>query len=212
MLKRNYYSILALPTHESLTGLRAAHRDFVRLLPTYTAARATEVEAALRAFSILLDSFERKKYDEQLDRAADTGVAESQSGTSAEMEALVSILGDRHAVYPCFDEMYDRLLRNFTGRAIPKAEHAEPLTIHVAAPEEVGAAFRLGIPTFPACPVCRGVRQAWPFQCAYCSGAGRVEEVRAMEVRNPSGLPSESQHSLDSFGITNFYLTVRFSR
>jgi DnaJ-class molecular chaperone len=125
-----------------------------------------------------------------------------------------SLFRDRHAAHPSFDAMFERLLRNFTGHDIPKAEHAENLTVQVRmTPEDrIGSPLRLGIPTFPTCPVCHGAHQAWPFECLYCGGAGRIEEMRLVAVSIPSRMPSEVQASLEDFGIENFYLTVRFWR
>jgi DnaJ-class molecular chaperone len=216
MRESDYYSLLGFPTTESASGLWAAYRDFVRSLNASLAPLTgpTEFGSVLQAFSVLLDSSKRRTYQEQLLRRAEHGITEPSVELIAESDRPVSILQDRDTAHPSFDEIYERLLRNFTGQRIPKSEHEENLTVHVrVAPERMtGPTVQVGIPAYPVCPVCRGGQHAWPFRCGYCDAVGRVESVRSMELRVPPNMRSEAQSSLEVVGIRNFYLTVRFSR
>jgi DnaJ-class molecular chaperone len=216
MRESDYYSILGFPTTESARGLWAAYRDFVRSLNASPAPPIwpSEFGSILQAFSVLLDSSKRRTYQEQLQRRAGLGIREPSVELVAESDEPVSILQDRNAAHPSFDEFYERLMRNFTGQRIPKSEHEENLTVHIQlAPEQMtGPTVQIGIPAYPVCPVCRGGQHAWPFRCRYCDGVGRVESVRSIEVRVPPNSGSEVRSSLEVVGIRNFYLTVRFSR
>lgn len=212
----DYYSILGFPASERVSALRAAYTDFVRSLSARSAQVSTrsDLDSVLQAFAVLLDSSQRNLYQEQLRRHADLGITEPSAEPLKTVDEPASILQDRDAAYPSFDELYERILRNFTSRAIPKSEHAENLAVQVQVAKEpiTRSTVQIGIPTYPVCPVCRGGQAAWPFGCRYCDGIGHIENVRSMEVRVPPRMPSEAQSSLDVVGIRNFYLTVRFSR
>ena len=211
----DYYSILGFPAWERVSALQAAYTDFVRSLSARPALFSTrsDLDSVLEAFAVLLDSSQRNIYDEQLRRHTDLGITEPSAELLKTVDEPASILQDHDAAYPSFDEIYERLLRNFTGRAIPKSEHAENLAVQVQVAKEpiARSTVQIGIPTYPVCPVCRGGQAAWPFGCQHCDG-GHVENVRSMEVRIPPRMPSEVQSSLDVVGIRNFYLTVHFSR
>lgn len=210
---RDYYAILAVPMNETLSGLRAAYGDFVRSMEAAgTSAHPSEVEQTWNAFSILLDSFRRQPYDNQMRRAIDQGVS-AQKPESPAVE-IPSILSDAKSVHPSYDAMWARLLRNFTNVGTPKSEHAENLNVQVrlAADQTVPETFDMGVPAFSLCPACRGRAFAWPFRCAHCDGLGRVEEVLPMRVAVPRRIPAEVQRSLDAFGITNFYMSIQFTR
>jgi DnaJ-class molecular chaperone len=214
MRVRDYYSILGFPASERVSALQAAYTDFVRSLSARPAPFSTrsDLDSVLQAFAVLLDSSQRKLYQEQLRRHADLGTTEPSAELLKAVDEPASILQDRDAAYPSFDEIYERILRNFTSRAIPKSEHAENLAVQVAQEPFTRSTVQIGIPTYPVCPVCRGGQAAWPFGCRYCDGVGHIENARSMEVRVPPRMPSEAQSSLDVVGIRNFYLTVRFSR
>ncbi len=126
-----------------------------------------------------------------------------------------SIFADQHAVHPSFDALAERLLRNFTGMGLPKAERPEGLSIEVIlSPEEAarGGSVSIGIPVHQVCAFCNGTGDIWPFACQNCNGQGVVPAIRPVQVRIPRslslGLAPEA--SLETLGVNNLFLRFQF--
>lgn len=127
-----------------------------------------------------------------------------------------SVFRDAHSVHPSHEELADRLLRNFTGRGIPKAERPECLTVEVMLdPEEAyqGGVHPIGIPIYQPCPECGGTGSESFFPCRTCEPRGYIEEVRTVAINVPARVPPGTvfELPLESFGIRNLFLHVFFS-
>jgi hypothetical protein len=127
-----------------------------------------------------------------------------------------SVLRDGHSVHPSFEELLDRLRRNFTGHGIPKAEREESLTVELLMdPEQVRDAtvLPIGIPVLKKCPVCGGAGRQSFFPCANCDSRGLVEDLQTVEIAIAPelfrGMVFES--SLQYLGIQNLYLRAYLS-
>jgi hypothetical protein len=109
--------------------------------------------------------------------------------------------------------LFDRFLRNFTRRAVPKAERPEGLTCNVVlSPEEAarGGVLPIQVPVFLRCPTCSGTGRSWLFPCIDCGATGILEEPATIRLRIPPGLRSGSRFTapLADLGIGNLILEV----
>ena len=216
MAIKNYYTILGVAQNETPSGIRAAYHDAVRRThPDYAGPQsAPDFQAVVEANSVLSDPERRREYNRRL------GLQERDQNQTGMLRNLdfdwqpQSIFADMHAVHPSFEALADRLLRNFTGIGIPKAERPEPLSIEIIlTPEEAarGGILSLGIPTHDYCDVCGGTGRDWLFPCHACAGEGIVSRVRPLQVRIPQSfsLGMIPEVSLEPFGIDNLFLKLR---
>ncbi len=216
MAIKNYYAILGVTRDETPSGIRAAYRDAVRRThPDHAGPEAAPAfQDVMEAHSILSDPDRRREYNETLrlherDRA-ERGMRRS---FAPDWEPL-SIFADPHSVHPSFETLAERLLRNFTGRGVPKAEGSEALTVEVILTAEEaaqGGVLWIGVPVHQLCSACRGSGEDWLFPCLSCRGNGTVSRIRPVQIRIPrsisQGLMPET--SLHTLGIDNLFLKVR---
>jgi len=75
-----------------------------------------------------------------------------------------------------------------------------------------GGQVRLLVPAQFDCPTCHGRGGLGQFECLRCHGRGVIVSERAVIVSYPEGVTSSyfSRIPLDTVGIENLYLTVRF--
>jgi molecular chaperone DnaJ len=207
MRRTNYYLVLGVSPHESAAGIRAAYQGLARD-PQQSETAFHEIS---EAYGLLSDPGRRLRYDRE---------SESSAVAPAGPEPIpfrpASLFGQPENTRPSFQEFYDRLLRNFTGAHIPKAEHAESLTLDVVlTPLEAfaGCTIPVGVPLFRTCMECNGTGSVFPFRCAECGGSGKVEELREMQVKVPAGIKPGAilEAPLDLLGIQNLYLRVHVS-
>jgi DnaJ-class molecular chaperone len=215
MATRNHYAVLGVPRSESAGGIRAAFRDLVkRHHPDRPgvddANRFREIVDAYRA---LADPEIRRAYDEDL-RRQDQGETvrirrgRPVAGGWVEPEPLVpeplDVFGAREDVRPSFDALFERMLRNFTGRSVPKAERPEAITCQVLlTPEEAarGGILPIRFPAFRACATCGGSGHTMLFPCLDCGASGIVEEPATVRIRIPPGVASGSRFTAPLSGI-----------
>ncbi len=117
--------------------------------------------------------------------------------------------------HPSFDELFERFWSNFDLMTRPKAERIESLTIEVPlTPEEAraGGEARILIPARAQCPACFGHGAVGFYQCWHCGGQGSITADYPVELAYPPGVVNEHtvRVPLEKFGISNFYLTLRF--
>ena len=67
------------------------------------------------------------------------------------------------------------------------------------------------VPAHAECPSCMGHGSVGVYECWRCQGHGSITAQYPLEIEYPPGLRNEHvlQVPLESFGIANFYLTVR---
>jgi DnaJ-class molecular chaperone len=165
-------------------------------------------QEVVEAHTVLSDTSRKHAYDERLNEF----YAEQRRTSPGEIKAN-SVLGDAHGVHPSFEALYERILRNFTGRGIPKGERLEALTVNVELdPEDAaaGGVIPIGIPVYERCPFCRGMTTESCFRCLYCDGDGIVEEIEVIAIQLPARVAPRSlfEVSLGSLGINNLFLRV----
>ena len=224
MATRNYYVVLGVPRGESKAGIRAAFRDLVkRHHPDRAGVEdAKRFREVVEAYRTLADPEIRKAYDEELSRREEGGPVRIRRGRPvaggwAEPEPLVSepldVFGAPEEVRPSFEALFERMLRNFTGRGVPKAERAESLTCQVLlTPEEAarGGVLPIRFPVFEPCASCGGSGHTMLFPCLDCGASGIVEMPATVRVRIPPGVAPGSRFTapLARIGIRNLVLEV----
>ncbi|HZQ51017.1 MAG TPA: DnaJ domain-containing protein [Bryobacteraceae bacterium] len=216
MAIKNYYAILGVSRTETPSGIRAAYRDAVRRThPDYAGPRrAADFQEVVEAHSVLSNAERRRQYDEDLDRSEwDQSWPGLVHRFGRDWEPP-SIFANTHAVHPSFDALAERLLRNFTGLGVPKAERPQALTIEVIlTPEEAArrGVVSVGVPVHEVCPACGGAGRDWFFLCPHCGGEGMRSRTQPVEVRIPQALRLglTPEVSLEMFGINNLFLRLR---
>jgi DnaJ-class molecular chaperone len=224
MATRNHYAVLGLPRTESAAGIRAAFRDLVKPYHPDRARveHANRFREVVEAYRVLGDPEVRRAYDEDL-RRLEQGAAvrvrrgRPTAGGWVEPEPLVpeplDVFGAPEEIRPSFDALFERMLRNFTGRGVPKAERAEPITCQVVlTPEEAvrGGVLPIRFPVFEPCPSCGGSGHTMVFPCLDCGASGIVEALATVRIRIPPGVRSGSRFTapLAGIGIRNLVLEV----
>jgi DnaJ-class molecular chaperone len=230
---RTYYVVLGVPPDESAEGIRAAFRDRAKQL--HPDRSGSESEDAFRelqqAYQVLSDPSRRRRYDAELHRAERPPERGRDRDSRRSPEPLVnapyveplipedgsddpvSLFRDFQTIRPSDEALRDRLRRNFTGRDVPKAEHAEALTVELELNAEQalrGGTVPLAIPVARECPACDGARSAGVFPCVHCGQSGWIEDEQTVRVRIPPGVRSGSvtELPLDGLGIENLYLRL----
>jgi DnaJ-class molecular chaperone len=216
MTEKDYYLILGVARSESPAGIRARYRDLVRTLhPDVAGAESTAAfRAVTEAYEILADPAARRRHNTELAAGEWRPSIDSVSTPVAPWRAEpVSLLAESRAVRPSFEALVERLVRNFTGMGVPKAERPEGLTFEVIlTPDEAlrGVEVPLGVPGLHSCPECGGSGRVWLFQCVSCGETGVVASERVIRVPVPAGVRSGAvfERSLDQLGIRNLYLRL----
>jgi DnaJ-class molecular chaperone len=215
MAIQNYYAILGVSRDEAATSIQAIYRDALRQIrPSYGGPQlSTNLRQLMEAHSVLSDPIRRHNYNESIDsyerdRNESKMVHDFEAG-----EMPRSLLADAHAVHPSVEALAERLLRNFTGRHVPKAERPQQLNVEVIlTPEEAarGGVLALGVPAYQVCDTCGGSGRDWLLPCADCAGQGTVAITRPLQICLPpsSGFGARPEIALDPLGIENLYLTL----
>jgi DnaJ-class molecular chaperone len=134
MEKKTYYMMLGVSSTESASGIRAAYRDLAkRLHPDVAGPHATQAFRDVNeAYAILSDPEHRRDYNDKLKRAADRdGLLVHHGPPEPMVREPVAVVGHAQSVRPSFDEMTERIRRNFTGIGVPKSEQLEALNFEV---------------------------------------------------------------------------------
>lgn len=230
---RTYYVVLGVPRDESTEGIRAAFRDRAKELhPDRSGSEGGDAFRELQqAYEVLSDPTRRRRYDAELHRGERPPEPDRARASRRPAEPLVnaphaeplipeddsddpvSLFRDFQTIRPSDEALRERLRRNFTGRGVPKAEHAEALTVELQLTADQalqGGTVPLAIPVARACPACDGAGSTGAFPCVTCGQSGWVEDERVVRVRIPPGVRSGwvSELPLDGLGIDNLYLRL----
>jgi DnaJ-class molecular chaperone len=191
METRDLYVILGVAPGVPSEGLRPAYRQQVLGRPAGPGRtpRAASLEDLLDAYRVLSDPERRASYDEA--RGAPAGVGKVP-GPGPRPEPLLperlSLTRDFEAREPSVDEVLDRILRNFTGRNVPKSERLEALDLTIAVSPELaafGGVVELAVPVFYPCPECRGEGHDGLYACLACEQTGMAEDTEPAHLRVP---------------------------
>jgi DnaJ-class molecular chaperone len=166
---------------------------------------------------VLSDPERRREYNRELSRYKDGDTVDVGHSRRSQPRSIirdpVTILGNPEGVFPSFEALYDRFLRNFTGLRVPKSEQVEALNFEVLlTPEEAwhGCVVPIGVPVFRRCPQCGGSGRGWASSCGYCQQQGMIEAEEIVRIRVPPLVPPGSvfELPLESLGIGNFRLRL----
>ena len=141
MAERDYYLILGVARSESPAGIRARYRDLVRTLhPDVAGAGSTAAfRTVTEAYEVLADPVARRRHNSELAGEERSFLAAVATPVVPWRAAPVSLLPEPMAVRPSFEALAERLVRNFTGLGVPKAERPEGLTVEVLLTPEIAS-------------------------------------------------------------------------
>ncbi len=216
METRDFYLLLGIGPGVPSEGLRAAYRQ--RMLgrpagPGRLPPGAT-VEDLIDAYRVLSNPERRTSYDQTRGAPVEAG---RTGGPAPRPEPLVperlSLTRDFEARDPSVDEVLDRVLRNFTGRGVPKSERLDALHLTIAVSPELAASgglLELAVPVFYPCPECRGDGHDGLYACFACGQTGMAEDTEPVHLRVPPlTRDGASFHvPLHGLGIDNLCLRV----
>jgi molecular chaperone DnaJ len=229
---KNYYFILGVKSDATPEQIRTAYRRRAKSLhPDHSDHGSGPFIDLQEAYAVLSDPARRRAYDETTQQKGPErskpkrARAEPLSPRQRVVEPLIpdegpADLGHRslsrsfHTFGPSFDELFDRLRRNFT-LARPRVEELKSLNVEVNInPREAlrGGRVRILMPARLRCPVCHGRGGLGLFECWQCLGVGMVEGEYPVTVTFPAGISDGhvAELPLDRLGIHNFYLRVIF--
>lgn len=229
---KDYYRILGVKPGASKEQIRRAYREQAKELhPDYYGKDSGPFIDLQEAYAVLSDPARRRAYEDVKRRTQiessdmDWGTAETLYTKGPAPEPLIperervdlgdmSLGGSFRTFGPTFDELFDRLWRNFTP-VRPKVENLRSLNVEIRiSPQEAlqGGRVRILVPARLRCRVCRGRGGIGFYECWYCDGTGTVQGEYPINLTFPAGLTNNYvvEVPLDSLGIRNFYIRAIF--
>jgi DnaJ-class molecular chaperone len=212
--RKDYYLILGVSRGENLRSIQEAFRELAkRHHPDRAGPQGTSrFQEIQEAYSVLSDPERRRWHNHELEQ--EEIKARSYLGSQT-----MSVLHDFATVRPSYEPLFERFLRNFTGKGIPKGERLEPLNVELTLPPEEAArtvAVPVSVPVFSICRQCGGSGRDWLYPCVRCNGQGIIEEEKMVRIRIPRMVPDRTVFDvpIHGLGIHNFYLRLhtRISR
>lgn len=228
MAIKDHYLVLGISRRENFRGIDDAYRDRAKQYhPDRAGPDAVDMFRDVREAYINLSDPEKKRmYDRDLEQneiivqsRPEPITYPSRPRPEFRAPGTLSLPREFASIRPSFQSLYERFVRNFTKRQIPKGERIEGLNIElVLSPEESaqGGIVTLGVPVFFTCPQCCGTGREWLFLCANCAAQGIIGAEKTVRVRVPPMLPERSviEVPIHGLGIHNFVLCLhtRISR
>jgi DnaJ-class molecular chaperone len=217
METRDFYVILGVSPGVPGEAVRTAYRQRALGLPAgrIPGRQTASLEDLVDACRVLSDPERRTSYDEARGApAGERGMPEAAPRAGPLVPEPLSLTRDFEAHDPSVDEVLDRVLRNFTGRNVPKAERLEALHLTVAVPPELpasGGVLELAVPVFYPCPECRGQGHDGLYACFACGQTGMVEDTEPVHLRVPPLTRDGASFEvpLHGLGIENLCLRVQ---
>ncbi|MBN2010753.1 J domain-containing protein [candidate division KSB1 bacterium] len=225
-MAKNYYFILGINSDASIEQIKTAYRQRVmEYHPDHYGENCTPFLAVQEAYATLSDPQRRQNYDRSIRRKSSSPITEINTRRH-DVEPLipeqqpihmqdVSLTRSFDTYFPSFDEMFDRLWNNFSGRSEPKSNQLKSLTVEIPiSPYQAarGGMFRILVPLQRTCTTCHGRGGVGAYSCWLCAGEGFINQEFPVSVSVPAGINDRSviQIHLDRYGIHNFYLTIVF--
>jgi DnaJ-class molecular chaperone len=222
MAIKDHYLVLGVSRRENFRGIDDAYRDRVKQYhPDRAGPDAVDMFRDVREAYINLSDPEKKRmYDRDLEQneiivqsRPDPITYPSRPRPEFRAPGPLSLPSEFASIRPSFQSLYERFVRNFTKRQIPKGERIEGLNVElVFSPEESaqGGIIALGVPVFFTCPQCNGTGREWLFLCANCAAQGIIGAEKTVRVRIPPMLPERSviEVPIHGLGIHNFVLRL----
>jgi molecular chaperone DnaJ len=217
-MARSYYVVLGIPPDATAEDVRTAYRRLaLKLHPDQSGLGSGPFLEIHEAYATLSDPARRQRYDlhqtPPLARMRPWGPAPEPIRPAPSIPDLR--LDEFETFHPSFDELFDRLSRNYGLSERPKGERLESLGLEVLLDREEarhGGHVRIEIPARATCPLCAGRGAVSGQSCWRCFGRGAVDAQYPVDVTFPPGIPSGhvARLPLSAYGIDNFYLTVTF--
>jgi molecular chaperone DnaJ len=223
MAIKDFYIILGVSRTESPAGIRGAFRELAKIYhPDRVGPEATQkFQEIAEAYEVLSDPEKRQQYNHTLRDSETIRITERAEriapGRRYAAEPLaptpMSVLHDFRTIGPSFDALFDRMLRNFTGSAVPKDEQIDELNIEVvlsALEAARGAVAPIAVPVFHTCSLCHGSGRGWLFPCMACAGRGMIERQTTISVRIPAMVGDRTviEVPLETLGVHYFLLRL----
>ena len=222
MAIKNYYVVLGVHREVSDAGIRSAYKDLAKQFhPDRIGEHSTEAfQAISEAYQTLSDPEKRRLHNRLLDQEEDRRREAGQRGNirrGLEPEPLswerVSMMEDYQHARSSFEGLYQRFLRDFTGRGVPNAVKAEELNFEViltADEARHGGVISVQLPMYYRCSLCRGNGRDWMFPCFDCQGSGVIETQRPVNIRFPPGVRSGTviETPLSESGNDNLHIRL----
>ena len=167
MAIRDCYGVLGISRRENFHGICDAYQELAKKYRPDRAGpdAAGRFQDIREAYINLSDHEKRRIYDRDLEQNETIMESRSEPITyplhpRPELRApgTLSLLREFRTIRPSFEPLYERFVRNFTKRQIPKGERVEGLNVElVLSPEEwaQGGAVAVGVPVFFTSPVPR---------------------------------------------------------
>jgi molecular chaperone DnaJ len=223
-MKRNYYLVLGVSSNASSEEIKSAFRRLaMELHPDRSGMESEPFRSVQEAYTILSDPDERRRYDQQIGGVKQQrptaeplvpGQSAAASGRGAEPFREVSLFGSFEEYHPSFEELFERLWRNFAPASPPKSERAESLKVEIPlsrSQAQRGGSVRILVPVVARCSACGGHGHVGGWECWRCGGQGSLQTASPLTVEFPaSNLDSLVCVPLTSLGVENFYLMVHF--
>jgi len=215
----DHYLVLGISRRENFRGIRDAYRERAKQYhPDRAGPDAVDKFRDIQeAYKDLSNPEKKRVYDRDLDQneliVQSTEPITSPSRPRPEFRAPrpLSLLREFSSIRPSFEALYERFVRNFTKRQVPKGERIQGLNVDLLlSPEEStqGGSVAVRVPVFFACPQCDGSGRNWLFPCTNCAACGIIETENTIFVRIPSMLSERPAVDvpLHGLGIDNLFL------
>jgi molecular chaperone DnaJ len=217
MATRDYYAVLGVSRMVNADGIRRAFKErALEYHPDRAGPEATEAfQSITEAYRVLSDQGARTAYDDTLRAEPDLSRPVAMDRRAEEVLSFgpLSLFRDFHGPGAAVAEMFDRVMRNFTGIGVPKAERRRALDLELIMSEEEaerGCAVSIGVPTSAECVACGGSGRQWLYPCKPCGESGFVEDELPVTIRIPPLVADGTifEIPLDALGVHNLALRL----
>lgn len=224
-MAKSYFAILGIARDATEEEVKSAYRRLVKEFhPDHHAGGGETFRQIQEAYSVLGDTLRRRNYERKIAKVVVRSPI--RSNDYSEPEPLIpedktidmgeiSPIRSFQSFTPSFDEIFDRLWRNFPDLGQSKSGRIQNMTLEVTlTPQQVrrGGNARIMVPANAVCPICRGSGGIGPYECSRCAGEGRMSGEIPITVAFPAGINQDHavMIPLKRFGIPNVHLTVIF--
>ena len=224
-MAKSYFAILGISPNATGDEIRSAYRRLAKEYhPDHYTGSSERFRDIQEAYAVLGNKRRRREFVQRIKKVSPK--TPGRPATYPEPEPLipeenpvdigeVSPVRSFQSFTPSFDEIFDRLWRNFSDLTQPKSARVQNLTLEVTiTPDQArrGGNARIMVPAQAACPTCRGRGGVGVYECARCAGEGLISGEMPVSVSFPPGLTKDHavMIPLDRFGIPNTHVTVLF--